>query len=179
MPGLIHIRRRARCGAAHQRGMFLIEAVVALLLFMLGVLGMVGLSAQAVSTQSDAEYRTLAAQWASQLAQQAWVNVDRVSGADRATRAANVATSLNTFQHQPDGDDCGAFGGATSTNSVVTNWIAAVQDAQHGGLPGTGNMQQVRVDTTADGHNKMTITVCWKAPDDQAVRRHVFATLIN
>lgn len=179
MPGLSHVRREVRGRAVHQRGMFLIEAVVALLLFMLGVLGMVGLSAQAVSTQSDAEYRTLAAQWASQLAQQAWVNVDRVSGVDRVTRAASVATSLNTFRHQPDGDDCGAFGGATSTSPVVTNWIAAVQDAQHGGLPGTANMQQVRIDTTADGHNKMTITVCWKAPADRAVRRHVFATLIN
>ena len=159
--------------------MFLIEAVVALLLFMLGILGMVGLSAQAVSTQSDAEYRTLAAQWASQLAQQAWVNVDRVSGVDRATRAAAVATSLAAFQHQPDGDDCNSIGGTKSTNAVVTAWVLAVQDARHGGLPGTLNMQQVRVDTTADGHNKMTITVCWKAPADRAVRRHVFATLVN
>lgn len=159
--------------------MFLIEAVVALLLFMLGVLGMVGLSAQAVSTQSDAEYRTLAAQWASQLAQQAWVNVDRVSGVDRATRAASVANSLNTFRHRADVDACAGGSAATSTNAVVMGWVAAVQDAQHGGLPGTGTMQQVRVDTTADGHNKMTITVCWKAPADQAVRRHVFATLIN
>ncbi len=164
--------------ARGQRGMFLIEAAVAILLFMLGILGMVGLSAQAVSTQSDAEYRTLAAQWASQIGQQAWVNVGR-TGVDREARAAAVRDALLQFQHQPEGDACN-FSGAASENAVVTAWVAAVRDAAHGGMPGaSAAMQQIKVDSTADGHNKMTITVCWQVPSNPVPRRHVFATLVN
>lgn len=169
---------RTSRGALRQRGMFLIEAVVAILLFMLGIVGMVGLSAQAVATQSDAEYRTLAAQWASQIGQEAWISVSRV-GADSAARATAVQEALATFRHQPTGDDCN-FSGDAATSAVVTSWVEAVRDAPHGGLPGaSAAMQQIRVDTTADGHNKMTITVCWQVPSNPVKRRHVFATLIN
>jgi len=162
-----------------ERGMFLIEAVVAILLFMLGILGMIGLSAHAVATQSDAEYRTLAAQWASQIGQQAWVSVNRISGADREARATSVRTTLLTFQHQKDGASC-AFSGGSSGNAAVTAWVAAVRDASNGGLPGaSAAMQQILIDTTADGHNRMTITVCWQVPSNPVPRRHVFATLIN
>jgi Tfp pilus assembly protein PilV len=158
--------------------MFLIEAVVAIFLFMLGILGMVGLSAQAVATQSDAQYRTLAAQWASQIGQEAWISVSR-AGVDRETRAAALLTSLATFEHMKEGDDC-RFSGSASGNAAVTSWVAAVRDAPHGGLPGsTEAMQQIRVDSTPDGHNKMTITVCWQVPSNPVPRRHVFATLIN
>jgi type IV pilus assembly protein PilV len=165
--------------AARQRGMFLIEAAVAILLFMLGILGMVGLSAHAVSAQSDAEYRTLAAQWASQIGQQAWVNVNRITGADRAARAISVRDTLLTFQHQKDGADCN-FSGGSSANATVTAWVEALRDAPAGGLPGSSAaMQQILIDTTADGHNRMTITVCWQVPSNPVPRRHVFATLIN
>lgn len=188
MAGL-HIRRsRAQTAVRtlprrrQQHGMFLIEAVVAILLFMLGILGMVGLSAQAVATQSDAEYRTLAAQFASQIGQQAWVSVNR-AGADRDARAASVLASLRTFEYQPDGGDCTfatESSGSASTNVAVAAWVAAVRDAAHGGLPGSGaGMQQIAVDTTPDGHNRMTITVCWQVPSNPVPRRHVFATLVN
>ncbi|MDM0009119.1 hypothetical protein QTI51_30395 [Variovorax sp. J22G73] len=166
-------------GAVRQRGMFLIEAVVAILLFMLGILGMVGLSAQAVTTQSDAEYRTLAAQWASQIGQEAWISASR-SGVDPVTRAAKLAESLGAFEYQQDGDDC-EFSGKTAANETVTAWVAAVRDATHGGLPGsTQFMQQIRINSTPGGYNKMTVTVCWTVPSQPDVkRRHVFATLIN
>lgn len=169
---------RSMRGAVRQRGMFLIEAVVAILLFMLGIVGMVGLSAQAVATQSDAEYRTLAAQWASQIGQEAWISVSR-AGVDSVARATSVQNALVGFQHQATGDDCN-FSGDPATNAVVTSWAAAVQDAAHGGMPGSeATMQQIRVDSTPDGHNKLTITVCWKVPSNPKLRRHVFATLIN
>jgi type IV pilus assembly protein PilV len=178
-PNLMPLRFKSMRGGVRQRGMFLIEAVVAILLFMLGILGMVGLSAQAVSTQSDAEYRTLAAQWASQIGQEAWISVSR-SGVDPVTRAANLALSLATFEYMKEGDDCD-FSGVPSSNATVTAWVAAVRDATHGGLPGsTEFMQQIRIDSTPGGYNKMTVTVCWTVPSQPTVkRRHVFATLIN
>ena len=41
-----------------QGGFFLIEAMVAILIFALGILGLVAMGGTAVSSQSDAQYRT-------------------------------------------------------------------------------------------------------------------------
>ncbi|VWX59514.1 Type IV pilus modification protein PilV [Burkholderiales bacterium 8X] len=160
--------------ASHQRGLFLIEALVAIALFAIGILGMVGVSARTIAAQSDAEYRNLAATIAGQVAQQAWLNVDRVTGLDAATRAASLKASLLAFRHQPSGDACN-FSGDVSALPAVTAWSTAALK-----LPGaTAAMQQVRVDTDPAGFNKLTVTVCWKVPANPVPRKHVLATFVN
>ena len=72
-----------------QKGFFLIEALVAILLFSIAVLGLVGMSAHATAAQADAQYRSLAASLANKIAQEAWVSVDRDTGANPAARAAS------------------------------------------------------------------------------------------
>lgn len=155
--------------------MFLIECLVAILLFAIGVLGIVGLNAFAVAAQSDAEYRSEAANLAARVTQEAWLNVDRITGATRDARAASLRTALEKFRHQPSGDDC-AFSGGAATAAAMTDWLA---DARR--LPGaTAAMQQVRVDTdAATGFNKVTVTVCWQVPTNPVPRRHVFAAFVN
>ena len=44
-----------------QRGVFLIEALIAILIFSLGILGMVAMAGSAMSAQTDARFRTDAA----------------------------------------------------------------------------------------------------------------------
>lgn len=159
---------------ASQQGMFLIEALVSIMLFAIGILGIVGLSAYAISAQSDAQYRTEAATLANRIAQEAWLNVDRYTGADPGTRAASLRATLATFRHQTTGEDC-AFSGEASPNAVVSQWREAAQR-----LPGaTETMQQIRVDTDAAGYNKLTVAVCWQVPADPVPRRHVLATFVN
>ncbi len=165
-----------------QRGMFMIEALIAILLFAVGILGMVGMSALASAAQSDAQYRTLAAGLASRIAQEAWVKANR--GPDTLTdpdlRAAALATSLKTFEHRPGGADC-AFTGGAATNPAVTQWAADAVDSSSTAwyLPGaTAAMQQIRVDTVG-GFNRMTVTVCWAAPSNPAKRQHVLVTYVN
>lgn len=167
-----------------QRGMFMIEALIAILLFAVGILGMVGMSALASAAQSDAQYRTLAAGLASRIAQEAWVKANR--GPDTLTdpdlRAAALATSLKTFEHRSGGPDC-AFTGNPATNPAVTQWAADAIDPSPASrawyLPGaTENMQQIRVDTVG-GFNRMTVTVCWIAPSSPAKRQHVLVTYVN
>jgi type IV pilus assembly protein PilV len=158
-----------------QQGMFLIEALVAILLFAVGILGMVGMSALATAAQSDAEYRTEAASVANQIAQQAWLNVDRVTGSTPALRAASLATTLATFKHQTGGTDCN-FSGDVATNAVATAWVTTA--ALH--LPGaTTAMQRIDVNTDATGFNRMTITVCWKVPANPVPRQHTLVTYVN
>ena len=153
------------------RGMMMIEALMAILIFSLGILGMVGVNALAVASQSDAQYRTNANKFATEIINQIWVNVDRSS-------EAATALALGAFQHQPGGAAC-AFAGNPSTAPLITNWVAAVM-ASGTGLPGaTAAMQQIKVVNTVAGMNEVTVTVCWKAPGDAVARRHVMKSLIN
>jgi type IV pilus assembly protein PilV len=151
--------------------MMLIEALMAILIFSLGILGMVGVNALAVASQSDAQYRTDANKFATEIINQIWVNVDR-------TTDATIASSLGVFEHQPGGAAC-AFTGNPSTDPLITNWAAAVT-AAGSGLPGaTGAMQQISVANTTAGMNEVTVTVCWKASGDAVARKHVMKSLIN
>jgi hypothetical protein len=51
------------------------------------------------------------------------------------------------------------------------------------GLPGLPNAgaanQQILIDTTATGFNRVQITVCWQGPNDQAMRHHTLVTYVN
>jgi type IV pilus modification protein PilV len=154
-----------------QRGVFLIEALIGILIFSIGILALVAIQASAISAQSDAQYRMEAAKRAEQITSQMWLNVDR-------TNPASIATSLNAFQHQPGGSAC-AFSGTASTNTFVTAWVTTLTSAGTG-LPGTTSaMQQIVVDTTSTAYNKVTVTVCWKAVSDAVARRHTVVTFVN
>ncbi|MEO7057249.1 MAG: type IV pilus modification protein PilV [Caldimonas sp.] len=157
-----------------QDGFFLIEAMVALLIFALGILGMVAMGSTAVSSQSDARYRTAAANLADEMASTIALNVDRTSAA--ATQA-----SVATFTNLPSGAPC-TFSGSASLLAAVTAWRnkASTVGANLPGLPGASNtQQQIVVDNSATGFNRVEITVCWQAPTDSAMRHHTLVTYVN
>lgn len=155
-----------------QQGMFLIEALISMLIFMMGILALLSVSSMAVSAQSGAQYRTEASQLANEISQAIWVGVDR-------TNPAALRTSLLGFEHQATGDSTSCeYSGSPSSVASVTNWVGKVTAATTG-LPGaTSAMQQIKVDTT-DGTNQVTINVCWHPPGELATRRHVLITVVN
>lgn len=59
-------------GSAHQRGVVLLDALVAILIFAIGILGMVKLQSNAVGFASDAKYRSDAAMLADQAIGRMW-----------------------------------------------------------------------------------------------------------
>jgi type IV pilus assembly protein PilV len=156
-----------------QRGMLLIEVLVALLLFVVGILGLLKVLAISQSAQADAKYRAEAANLASVIVQRMRLTADNTS-------AASFSASLTSFQHLATTDSACAFSGTASTNTSAVAWVAEVRNAATG-LPGsTATMQQVLVDTTAGtGYNKVTITLCWKSPNDKAARRHSYSAYVN
>ena len=155
----------------HQRGVFLLEALVAILIFSLGVFGMVAMGAASVSAQSDAQYRTQAANLANDIASEIELTVLRTATGDIDP------VSLATFQHNPTSNGSCVFTGAASTAAAVTAWASKVSSVD--GLPGaTSGGQQVLV-TTAGGVNRVQVTVCWQAPADRAPRRHTLVTYVN
>lgn len=158
----------------HQNGMMLIEALIALLVFSLGILGMVAMGGTAIGAQSDARYRTDAARFADDIASKIAVGVDRTS-------ATALQTSLDTYNHRASGDNC-AFSGGVSTNEAVTAWESDIQGNTSGvlGLPGTSDVtQQIIVNTSAGQYNRVEITICWKGPSDTAMRHHTLVTYVN
>lgn len=158
--------------SSKQSGFFLIEALLSILIFSLGILGMVAINARAIEARADAEYRTDAARFADDIVSEIALNVDRSS-------AATLQTSLATFAHQPTGTACGGFSGSQSASAVVTAWLGRVTAATTG-LPGAVSTgQQIVVATAATDFNRVTVNLCWRAPSDTAVRRHTLITYVN
>ena len=157
-----------------QSGVILLEALLGILIFSLGVLAMVGMQARAISTAADAQYRGEATSLANQIISQMWINVDRTS-------ATSVATSLNNFRYNITGADCNFSGGAVdATNTILSAWVTAASTTASTRLPGaTTAMQQVTVDTSAAGQNLVTVSVCWRAPSDTQVRKHILTANIT
>ncbi|MDR6534721.1 type IV pilus assembly protein PilV [Variovorax soli] len=78
-----------------QAGMALIEVLVSILLFSLGILGMIGLQTRAMNFSVDATDRNRAALLANEIATTMWLNnsiaVDTSAGTAWATRIADVS----------------------------------------------------------------------------------------
>ena len=72
--------------AAAQRGSFLLEALISILIVAFGILGLIGLQARAMQNIDDAQYRGEAAFLANSLIGQMWV-------ANQATLIANFAST--------------------------------------------------------------------------------------
>lgn len=157
--------------ATSQQGFMLLESLLALLIFSLGILGMVAINARAIQAATDAEFRTDAAKFADEIATQISLNADRTS-------TASLATSLAAFAHQTTGTTCGGFSGAQSTNAVVTDWLGRLSAAGTG-LPGAvATGQQIRVETAAGQFNRVVVTLCWQVPN-AGLRQHTLISYVN
>lgn len=96
---------RAQAGI-RQRGASLLEALIGILIFSIGILALVGMQALAIKHMSDAKYRSDAAFLANEIIGEMWVN----------------RTSLGSY-HFPEGDPMPA---------AINSWVTSIQNA----LPG-------------------------------------------
>jgi len=161
--------------------MFLIEAMVAILIFALGILGLVAMGGTAVSSQSDAQYRTEASSLADAIAGEIAVGIDRTS---EATKAATLAG----FAHQPNPAPavpapC-VFAGVP-IDGVAKPGVAALLNRAANMTPGTPGLpgatvanQQIFIDA-AGNFNRVLITLCWRTASDAVWRRHTLVTYVN
>ena len=162
-----------------QRGVMLIEAMIGILIFAIGILALIAMQATAIRATQDARYRTEAVNYANDLLNQIVVNVDR-------TNPTTLQSTLASFAHQGTTSGNCSFSGASSANAVVTSWAALVSGTSgltpppRLALPGTSaSMVQILVDTSAGAYNMVTITVCWKAPDDPVARKHTLISYVT
>ena len=134
-----------------QRGSMLLEGLIAILIFSVGILAIVGMQATAIKNSTDAKYRADASYLAGQIIGQMW--------ADRG--------NLATYAHNPVGTTPCSPTVSASTNTNVTSWIAAIASA----VPSMGSVSQQIV---IGAGNTVQVTVCWKAPQDNV--QHWFIT---
>ena len=78
-----------------QNGVILIEALIGILIFSIGILALIGMQAAAMKNTTDAKYRSEAAFLANQIIGQMWVdraNLAQYDDAAGATRRASSGT---------------------------------------------------------------------------------------
>ena len=154
-----------------QRGVFLLEALIGIVIFSIGVLAMVGLQARAIDIQTDTQYRIEAANFTTRMLGEISLAVDRSS-------AAAIQGSLAAFSHRTTTAGPCNFTGADSTNALVVAWLDDIANAAGTRLPGSvATRQQILVDTGT--FNRVSITVCWQTGTDAVPRRHTLVSYVN
>ncbi|MFC5521481.1 type IV pilus modification protein PilV [Polaromonas jejuensis] len=147
--------------ASQQTGSMLIEVLIALLIFSVGILGIVGLQASAVKAMSDAKYRSEAALLANELIGKMWVS-DRTQA------------TLQTAFASPNGTAYLAWLGSASAKGTVLQT-----------LPGAGvqaNPPTVTITpvvSTSLPSSLVTITIFWQAPNETSSHNYVVVAQIG
>jgi type IV pilus assembly protein PilV len=135
----------ARQGARTQRGVMLLEALIAILIFSVGILGLVGLQATAVKQSTDARLRSEAALLADRLIGRMWID-NRVTAALQAKYNTCVTDSCPGYRE----------------------WASAVADT----LPGVAIDSPLRPAVAVDNAGIVTISIFWSAPGEEAAAPH-------
>jgi type IV pilus assembly protein PilV len=148
-----------RLGAT-QQGVMLLEALISIAIFSIGILGLIGLQSAAIRGADEARQRAVAAFYANQLIGYMWSD-------DRA--------NLPGYEHYRTGDPpsssaCGFSGAASANPNVKDNWIPAIKRELNGSALTASSRQQVKV----DDKNIVTVTLCWKNPEETVF--HWFTT---
>lgn len=128
-----------------QTGMSLLEGLLAILIFSVGILALVALQGTSVRATTDAKFRADAGFLANQLIARMWTDFQ-----PNAT-----PNYINTYSYNPGGANCAFTGGGGNAN--VNAWVTGVQTTLPGSIAG---MQQVIVSA---GTNMVTINICWQS----------------
>lgn len=157
--------------SAKQSGVVLLEALIAILIFSFGLLGLIGTQATAIGMSIDAKSRSDAAYLGNQLISMMWLS--------RGAAGATIA-NLDAYSHNPAG--CTTFCDpscsptvAASSNSNVTNWLTQVNQT----LPGSSNAKQQVQITTVGSTRQIQICLRWKTPQVNTWHSHSMATQLN
>ena len=123
-----------------QGGVVLLEALVAILIFSIGILAIVGLQGTAVKTAADARYRSDAAFLAGELVSQIWAD------------APNVADY--------------EYPGSGNVPPRLTAWVARVANRLPGTDPAGGTPPIIDHSTDPTLGDMVDITVRWRMPEE-------------
>jgi type IV pilus assembly protein PilV len=119
--------------ARGQRGVALIESMMALLIFSVGLLGLLGLEARVMNISTDSENRNRAAVIASEVASQMWLN-NTVAPATPAYTAMVANAGNQTLGGLPGGVVAVTPVGTTTNAADITVTWTEISDVAAGTL---------------------------------------------
>jgi type IV pilus assembly protein PilV len=129
-------------GAKREQGVMLLEALIGILIFSIGILAIVAMQAAAIGYTSDAKYRSDASFLANQIITQIWL--------DRGTNMANTTSY--------------AYPGGTAT--ALSNWVSKVNAT----LPGNkAPAITVTLSGTPATSSTIGVTISWQPPNSGTV----------
>jgi len=148
-----------RSQRSSQQGVMLLEALIGILIFSLGVLALVAMQAVSISNVSNARYRTEAAFLANEIISQMWM--------DRGTNLANVDTY--------------AFAGGGTANVSLGLWVAKVNTLMPKATtyPPTIQINNLPVALGMPQARQVTVTVRWRAPDAITTSNHIAVGFVS
>jgi type IV pilus assembly protein PilV len=162
--GRVHLpRRRAR---AKQAGIVLIDAMIAIVIFSIGILGMVALQGSAIEMTTASSYRINAAMLTDHVIAQMW--------------ASDLTKLPNDFK-----------GSKGKGGAGYTAWFGDLdcttqpQQRFHNCLPGVKanppsiDIVRQTISHTGNTEYQVTVTVYWQAPSDHSVHKYVSVTAIG
>jgi type IV pilus assembly protein PilV len=100
-----------------QHGVALLEALVGILIFSIGILAMMGLQAQSIRNTVEAKYRNEAAYLANQIVGQMWV--DRANIANYDTTAGTPNVNMTNWRTRVGNTLPGVTVGGTNTPTIT------------------------------------------------------------
>ena len=134
-----------------QRGIVLIEGLIAILIFSMGILALMGLQAAQISHTNASKHRTDASYLADQIIGEMW------AGGNNAT-LPGYACNPCTIAH---------------ANPAIVNWVTQIQ--ANNLLPGT----LANPPTIVVNGQQVTVTIFWKVPNEQTIHNYVTVTDIT
>ncbi|MEI8171278.1 MAG: type IV pilus modification protein PilV [Rhodoferax sp.] len=160
-----HIRAR------QQTGSMLIEVLIAILIFSIGILGIVGLQASAVTASTDARYRSEAALLANELIGRMWAS-DRTQTTLQAAYDSSTGTGAAYTAWAWSGTS-----GTAGTQSTPAK--GTVLQTLPGALTNLPTVVITPVAATSLPSSLVTITIFWQAPNENSRHNYVVTAQIG
>jgi type IV pilus assembly protein PilV len=134
-----------------QQGSVVLEALIAILIFSIGILAIIGLQAASVSNTAAARYRTDASLLANQVIGKMWVG-------DNASLSANFSS--------PDGADYLA-------------WASSVKQTLPGVALSPLYLPTITFASSVGTGKTVTVTVFWRQASESTAHQYVTTAVIN
>lgn len=153
-----------------QTGSMLLEGLIALLIFSMGILAIVGMQAAAVKASSDAKYRSDAGLLANELIGRMWIS-NRTQATLQTAFASPSGTAYQTW----------AWAGTDTVHPGTQAAPAAGTVLQT--LPGAkANLPTITitpVTSTSVASSLVTVTIYWQAPNESTRHNYVAVAQIG
>ena len=153
-----------------QSGAMLIEVLIAILIFSVGILGIVGLHASTVKASTDAKYRSEASLLANELIGRMWVS-DRVQSTLQTAFASNTGTAYEAWAW------AGTSGGTQSAPALGT--VLQTLPGAQSNLPTVVIAAVPAVVASSLPTSLVTITIYWQAPSETTRHSYVAVAQIG